>query len=78
MSERIMADNPKGHMQIDGGYGDFAMSIFRVKDRRRWMHDVPTLFTEERKAKIIGCFPNNTMSERELHEFISQPRSLQK
>lgn len=78
LTERMLASDPKAHMKLDGGYGDYSMGIFRVKDRKRWLHDAPTLFTNEFRGKIIACFPNNTMDDRLLQEIINRPRSLQK
>lgn len=34
-----------GLLAIDGGYGDYRMSIFRLKDRNKRMKELPTIFT---------------------------------
>lgn len=35
-----------GKLTIDGGYGDYRMSIFRLKDRKKRMNELPTIFTK--------------------------------
>lgn len=35
-----------GSLDIDGGIGDYKMSIFRLKDRNRRVKDIPTIFTK--------------------------------
>jgi hypothetical protein len=66
LSERLLASDPKAHIKLDGGYGDYSMAIFRVKDKKKFMRGIPTLFTSDRKAAIISSFPINTIDERSL------------
>lgn len=73
MSEQSLASDGKAHFKIDGGYGDYSMGVFRVKDRKRWIKDnVPMLFDGSFKQKILSCFPPATMNERQLDEIISK------
>jgi hypothetical protein len=59
-------------MQIDGGYGDYCMKLFRVKDRMKYAADIPTLYTPEMRRKIIRSFPAGTMNESKLDEVIGR------
>lgn len=52
-----MNQNRSLPIKIDNAYGDYAMSIFRKKDRIKRLEDIPKLFTKDFKNKIIDCFP---------------------
>jgi hypothetical protein len=73
MSEQSLATDGKAHFKIDGGYGDYAMGVFRVKDRKRWIRDnIPKLFDNGFKAKIMSCFPPASINESQLDEIINK------
>lgn len=56
-SERTLEENPSLPIRIDNAYGDYAMSMFRRKDKKKRLEDIPKLFTNEFQSKILECFP---------------------
>lgn len=35
-----------GKLCLDGGYGDYRMAIFRLKDKKKRFNEVPSMFNE--------------------------------
>ena len=37
--------DPQKRLKIDGGFGDYNMSLFRLKNRKKIVRNIPTAFT---------------------------------
>lgn len=55
-SQKALESNPNAPIRIEE-YGDYAMSVFRKKDRIKRLEDIPRLFTNDFKKKLIDSFP---------------------
>lgn len=47
-----------GQLKIDGGIGDYRMSIFRLKDRKKRINEIPTSFTSKFVKDISELTPD--------------------
>lgn len=56
-----------GKICLDGGYGDYRMSIFRLKDRKKQYHQIPTMFTQTFVKDIEKLTPE---LKEEFHKII--------
>lgn len=54
-------------MCIDGGYGDYRMSIFRLKDRKRRFNEIPTVFNDTFMRGIDKVSPD---LKQQFHKII--------
>ena len=70
----------KGRLAIDGGYGDYNMSLFRLKDKRKFIREVPSVFTAEIKDRIIYNDRDESMRRivtehnENINKIISEPK----
>lgn len=60
-----------GKLKIDGSIGDYNMSIFRFKDRKRRINDISTAFT---KSMVEDLKQLNPHLSHELDKLIQVPK----
>ena len=46
-----------GKLDIDGGIGDYKMSVFRLKDRNKRLKQIPTIFTHTFMKRVEQSSP---------------------
>jgi hypothetical protein len=59
-----------GKLKIDGNIGDYHMSVFRLKDRKKRLKDIPSAFTKTFVNDLKQISPH---LEQELDQLVDAP-----
>lgn len=65
-----------GKLKIDGNYGDYRMSIFRLKDRNKYLRTKPTIFTSNMTNKLYNISQNDPECQKEIMRIINTPTDV--